>query len=446
MKVKATDYSIRDLLNLRKNNMLAPNPEYQRGPVWKRPQKKRLIDSILRGYPISMIYLHHIARSVSGHRRDDLEIIDGQQRIDALYEFSEGAFKLFDPVRDAREARFPIFIRKMPCPWAGKNFDSLDPDIRDRFLDTKLPVAIIAATDANANEPRDLFIRLQAGMPLNAQEKRDAWPGGFTDFVLKVAGKPEIPRYPGHEFFPELMGARRGTRGKLRQLAAQMMMLFMAHRETGGERLCDINANQIDDFYYEHMEFDATSPEAKRFEQVLAKIRWFLGDRRKNLLAHEAIHLVLLIGTLMDHYTRSWEPGFATAFDRFREHVVQDKATRYDDSPGEFWLKYASLTRVNADRADNIRRRHEFFCQKMLEWLSPQPKDPTRTFGPLEREIVYYRDGRRCHFCGKEVAWKEAEIHHVNPHAEGGPTGLANGVLVHKQCHPRGRGAVRPPD
>jgi len=443
MEVQPTAYSIRDLLELRRNNMLFPNPEYQRGPVWKKPQKKRLIDSILRGYPISVIYLHHIEKTVGEHRQDNLEIIDGQQRINALFEFSEGAFRLYDPVKDAREARFPSFIRKAPCPWAGNNFDSLDPAIRDRFLDTKLPVARIVASDPN--EARDLFIRLQAGMPLNAQEKRDAWPGGFTDFVLKVAGKPEIPRYPGHEFFPELMGAGRGSdRGKFRQLAAQMVMLFMTHRETDGERLCDINADEIDDFYYEHMDFDAALPEAQRFEQVLTKIRFFLGDRKPRLQGHEAIHLVLLVQTLMDNYTRSWEENFAEAFDNFREHVAKDKGTRHDDSPGEFWLKYASLTRVNSDRADNIRRRHEFFCQKMFEWLSPQVRDPARVLGPVEREIIFYRDKKKCHLCGLQVAWAEAEIHHVEPHADGGPTSLANGVLVHKECHPRGRPATRP--
>ncbi|HEY5748183.1 MAG TPA: hypothetical protein VIU12_19060, partial [Chryseolinea sp.] len=39
-------------------------------------------------------------------------------------------------------------------------------------------------------EVRDLFIRLQAGTPLTAQEKRDAWPGDFTNFVIQHAGKP----------------------------------------------------------------------------------------------------------------------------------------------------------------------------------------------------------------------------------------------------------------
>jgi len=246
MKLEPATYKIEELLELRKNNMLSANAEYQRGAVWRKPQKKRLIDSILRGYPISVIYLHHIHREVAGHTKDDFEIIDGQQRINAIYEFSEGAFKLYDPAKDAAEARFPSFITEAACAWAGKDIYSMDEPTRRAFLDTRLAVAKIHSD--NPNEARDLFIRLQAGMPLNAQEKRDAWPGGFTEFILRVAGKPEIARYPGHEFFPELMRAGRASdRGKFRQLAAQMVMLFMTHRQSNGERFCDINADAIDD-------------------------------------------------------------------------------------------------------------------------------------------------------------------------------------------------------
>lgn len=238
MKMEPVTYTVESLLELRSNNMLSVNPEYQRGAVWTVAQKKKLIDSVLRGYPIPLIYLHHIKRQVAGHLREDFEVIDGQQRMNSLYEFNEGAFRLFDPVEDDAEARFPSFVRDEPCPWGGIDFDHLDEDTRQRFLETPLSVVLIE-TD-NPNEARDLFVRLQAGMPLNAQEKRDAWPGKFTEFVLKIGGKPEITRYPGHEFFVKLMGARTTGRGKVRQLTAQMLMLLLKRRETNGQRLCDI--------------------------------------------------------------------------------------------------------------------------------------------------------------------------------------------------------------
>ena len=139
-------------------------------------------------------------------------VIDGQQRINALYEYREGSFKLFDPQveTDADEAQFPSFIQQQPCPWGGKRFDELTPELQEGMLRT--PMAIVLAKTDIPDEARDLFIRLQAGMPLNSQEKRDAWPGNFTEYILKIGGKPEIPRYPGHEFFKDVMKAKATNR------------------------------------------------------------------------------------------------------------------------------------------------------------------------------------------------------------------------------------------
>jgi uncharacterized protein with ParB-like and HNH nuclease domain len=116
------EYSIEDVLELERNGLLSVNPEYQRGTVWTKAQKKRLVDSVLRGYPLPLFYLHHIKKVVAGIPREDFEVIDGQQRINALYEFMEGAFLLFDPIKDDAEARFPAFIQRLPCPWAAREF------------------------------------------------------------------------------------------------------------------------------------------------------------------------------------------------------------------------------------------------------------------------------------------------------------------------------------
>jgi hypothetical protein len=72
---------------------------------------------------------------VAGATREYFEIIDGQQRIATLSDFRDGAFKLFDPVKDAAEARFsPSFIQEQLCPWGGKTFDELAADLREQFL------------------------------------------------------------------------------------------------------------------------------------------------------------------------------------------------------------------------------------------------------------------------------------------------------------------------
>lgn len=439
MKATPDTLDVSELLDLKMQQMLVVNAEYQRGAVWTITQKKKLVDSVMRGYSIPLIYLHHIVQTAGKLVSQRFEIIDGQQRINALSDYYDGAFKLLDPVKDEAEARFPEFIKKQPCPWAGRTYQDLPSELQKQFLST--PLSIVKIETDDQNEARDLFIRLQAGMPLNSQEKRDAWPGQFTEFVLRLGGKVGIAKYPGHDFFNELMNARRAQdRGKFRQLAAQIAMLFFSHRDSGQFR--DINAPAIDDYYYENLGFDPNSTSARRLVDVLDKINFLLRDRKRpKVIGHEAIHLVLLTDTLLDEYTRSWESNFSTAFDQFRAALTKAKLTRYDPNPDEFWLRYGVGTRVNSDRREVIQRRHEFFAEKMLATLMPQLKDPQRLFGPLERELIYYRDGKRCAVCQSEVVWSEAEIHHVERHAAGGRTALQNGALVHSHCHPKGPAA-----
>lgn len=374
MKTEHLKKPVDHLLEWKRQRMLTTNAEYQRGAVWNVSQKKRLVDSVMRGYPIPLIYLHHIRDEVAGAQRDAFEIIDGQQRIDAIYEFMEGAFKLFDPIADEAVAQFPSFIKDQPCPWAGKFFEELDRVDQIQFRNTVLSVVMIETDEKN--EARDLFIRLQAGMPLNAQEKRDAWPGNFTEYVLKIGGKPEIPRYPGNEFFNSVMKAnagRRNNRGDYRQLSAQMFMLLMARRESGGEELCGIDRGNIDLFYYKHLTFDPDSPESQRFKDILENLTMTLSadvgaGRLKKIVGHEAIHLMLLLDHLRDHHRLELAVNLSAALESFRLSVKSDRKARQ----GEFWVEYGQLTQVGSHAKETIEKRHKFFVKKMLTLLGAE--------------------------------------------------------------------------
>ena len=439
--------TVHELLELKKNKLLEVDPEYQRGPVWTLVQKQYFVDSILRGYHVPLIYLHFKkGKEVGDHQIGDrLYIIDGQQRVQALYEFSEGAFTLLDPKN--HPGRFPKSLIESPCEWAVRDIHQLDDATRSRFFDAQLSAVYIETEDEN--EVRDLFIRLQGGKPLTPQEQRDAWPGAFGSFVCQVAGKKEVAKYPGQEFFRKLLRANvRAKTPNGRQLAAQMIMLFAAYQE---ERLfCDINRNAVDSYYVKHMEFDNNSQLAKEFLRALSAVSELLGDGKRPVFAgHQAIHLVLLVSTLLDaqYVPESWRPKLANAFDRFMERLTQARAREregqmeYEDF--EYMRQYGYKARTSTDMAHTIRDRHHFFCAKMIEVIQPQIRDDKRALGLLEREIVYSRDEKKCKKCGKAVVWNEAEFHHIDPHTDGGPTTLDNTALVHRHCHPRSEEEVR---
>ena len=416
--------------------MAKPNPEYQRGVVWTTDQQMRLIDSVMRGYQLPIIYLHDIKREVAGRIQESYDIIDGQQRIHALHLFVEGAFSLYEP--DDKKARFPKFLREQPCPWGGKDYRNLPGGLKTSLLNTKLPVAFIETDDGN--EVRDLFVRLQAGLPLNSQEKRDSYPGQFTEFVLGLGGKPEIPRYPGHAFFRRILRMKpERDRGTTRQLAAQIAILFLERHDKGRQHFTDINTKALDDYYYRHLDFDASTSACQRLIDILSKLNELLGEgNRPKLRAHDAIHLVLFVDSLWDDYTRSWESTLPSAQDKFSEALARAAKTKNNQNPEEAWLRYGVWTRTNSDRGDSIRHRHQFYSQRMATYIGNlAPKDSKRAFGSLDREIIYWRDDKKCGVCGSEVLWAEAEIHHIKEHIQSGRTELTNGQLVHRHCHPK---------
>ena len=445
MKTDMTERTVKQLVENRDRDRMVPNPEYQRGEVWKPKQQRKLIDSIFRGYQLPIFYLHNIREEFSdGGIMDRLEIIDGQQRINALYRFVKGDFRLYD-VSDT-DAQFPTFLHdteRYPAPWAGKDFHSLPEELQTQLLCTKLPVALI--TEATSDEIRDLFVRLQSGFPLNAQEKRDSLPGAFTNFILNVGGKPDLVGNPGHAFFTDVLGMRpRSDRGKSRQLAAQIAVLFLERRENGFGQFSNINRDAIDEYYYTQLDFNSSSQNCKRLRTILDKLATMFKDwKGPRLVAHNAIHLVLLVDSLLDDYSKAWEDSLMRAHENFAKLHADATLANKNGEESETWNQYSMRTRYGADTADNIKRRHEYYSTRMVEFLgdSLTPLDPKRAFNDLERQVIYWRDGGDCQVCDGRVAWPEAHIHHVTEHHDGGKTVLDNGVLVHDKCHPRGQAA-----
>lgn len=77
MRLAKSDLELEVLVNRIDRDELDLQPDYQRGEVWDRPRRQRLIDTVLRGRYIPPI---HIVRD-SG--RDF--VLDGQQRLRTIH-------------------------------------------------------------------------------------------------------------------------------------------------------------------------------------------------------------------------------------------------------------------------------------------------------------------------------------------------------------------------
>jgi len=71
-------------------NEVAIQPEYQRNYIYADGKKDvAVIESILKGYPIGLIYFNKVSDST-------LEVLDGQQRITSLGRFVTDKFAIKD--------------------------------------------------------------------------------------------------------------------------------------------------------------------------------------------------------------------------------------------------------------------------------------------------------------------------------------------------------------
>lgn len=432
-----TEWTIGQLIEFEREQILRVNHEYQRGLRWTEMQKRMFIDSIFRGYSIPAFYVHKRQTATTPFQNTHFDIVDGQQRINAIYTYSEGAFSLLDPSEDS-SFRFPNFVKDFPCPWGGKRFGELSDELQAQLKSHKIVVYEI--TTANENSIRDLFIRLQGGTPLTPQDKRDSWPGNFTEFVLRVGGKSGVDKWFGLPLFKEI--AKVTNESRRRQLVAQIFMLFWTVRNE--MKFCDIKSVNIDSFYHAHVDFDEACNEARRFEKICGVLYHALHGKPR-LVGHYLIHLFLLSDSLLEEYAPGWEHHLADKlfeFERRRRETAEDIRDRREPEDRRYYAEYGHLTQTRSDSANTIRQRHAFFSEEMLKLLSPTKLDSIRPFSDFQRKTVFFRDMELCQWCRMEgnshrVTWEECEIHHAIPHSHGGSTDLQNAVLVHRDCHPK---------
>ncbi len=130
------------------NGKLTIQPEYQRNYIYADGKKDvAVINSILKGYPLGLIYFTKVAN-------DKLEVLDGQQRITSIGRYLTDKFAVKD--ENGME----------------QNFSGLAADKREMIKKTPL---LIYECEGTESEIKEWFKTINiAGIPLNQQELLNA--------------------------------------------------------------------------------------------------------------------------------------------------------------------------------------------------------------------------------------------------------------------------------
>lgn len=146
-------------------------PAYQRrGDLWSLGQRQRFIDSLLNGYDVPKFYLHDL-RGVEPTKV--YAVVDGKQRLHAIWAFLEEAFSLAPDFR--LEGDPPAALVGARQPRAGMRFADMDPAWQAVLLET--PLSVVLIQDAEMADIDELFARLNDGVPFHPAQRSAVPPG-----------------------------------------------------------------------------------------------------------------------------------------------------------------------------------------------------------------------------------------------------------------------------
>ena len=193
------------------------SPEYQReGDIWTKEKKQLLVDSILNDFDIPKIYFHALTPEQKAEQDEGytFSIIDGRQRLEAIWGFVSGDFALADD--------FTYLQNEDDVNAGGMTYGDLAkhyPTLKTRFDSFVLPIVIIEAKSIDLIE--DMFSRLNEAVPLNAAEKRNAIGGIMARVIREVSD---------HAFFVKKVSFK-NTRYQHMEVAAKLLFIEESQRD-----------------------------------------------------------------------------------------------------------------------------------------------------------------------------------------------------------------------
>jgi hypothetical protein len=217
VKTQNIEYDLETLVKRVKSNSIKLNPDYQRRHRWSDEVSSRLIESLLLNIPIPAIF---ISQDVDVDEETASEVarytvIDGQQRLTAIYEFMTGGLQL---------TGLEILSEINEC-----KLKDLPPFLLRRLEERTVKCLRIDST-IDPQVKYDIFERLNTGsVKLEAQELRNAVARGNFNDAIKDLSK--------FSFFTEMLQISKtdaDNNSKVKKMEdAELVLRFFALRNEG---------------------------------------------------------------------------------------------------------------------------------------------------------------------------------------------------------------------
>jgi hypothetical protein len=372
------------------------NPEYQRESVWTRSQQQLLIDSLFREIDIPKIYFREIEKDSYVY-----EVVDGQQRLRAIYAFMSDSFKMPSDADDVDSNAV-----------GGRRFSELATELQMKFQNAPLDV-VVMNSEYTDDDIEEIFLRLQNGTSLNAAEKRRAIAGRMREVVAGLSR---------HKAFG-LCGFQ-DKRYAYEDAIAKLMHLFLSGVIT------DIRPASIRHTYEKYSTIAGSQEQIKRLKKALNFIAGAFKDKQSPMLKKYAvITLGYLTAEMIDEYdlTRHGDE-FAECYLNFEANRITNEELPEEDQDSAL-AAYTDAAR--SDSIQDMRYRHELLKRHFVASIPTLVlKDPMRPFSDEQRMAIYRKNKGVCQVCG--ISCEESDFHadHIVPHSKGGRTAVVNGQVL----------------
>lgn len=300
------------------------DPDFQRLFVWDLKDKSELIESILMGIPLPVLYFFE-------QNDGKLQVVDGRQRLTAVFQYMDDEFALSE-------------LKILPDE-KGKKFSDLSPMMQGIIEDFQMTVYKIQPPTPE-DVKFDIFDRVnRGGKKLNHQEMRNALhQGKSTQLLRRLSESKEFLLATGESIKPERM--------KDRYVILRSLAFFMYFKKWDEFKKIEYKSD-IDDFLAKTMDLINELPDDKItiLENLFTKamkscfdtlgedaFRFSKGDGEKKLPINMALFEILAF------FFSDSDIDYKTKKDDIKTAVNAKKIELYNS---DFSKQVDSSTRVN---------------------------------------------------------------------------------------------------
>jgi hypothetical protein len=303
-------------------------PDWQREDVWDSGRQRLLIDSILRGWKLPKFYFLQTSENP-----DEYDVLDGQQRLNAIWEFLDGDLQL-----DGATATL----------FGGVSYTTLPDALVDAFDDYEIEFDVI--TDFTDEESKEFFKRLQSGLPLSSSEKLNAVHSKLRDYCVRAAK---------HEFFSKTTTIS-GRRYAYFDVVAKVAAIELEGLDVG------LRLDDVTKVFETYSGFSGNTAVAKRVNKALDILRVNFPDKYQHFRNRTVVQSVV---TLVCHLQAQGglDQAAAEKLKTFIDGFLKELAKQVDLGQQATDADYVAFQRtVNANIKSGTRTRQAILLRKLF--------------------------------------------------------------------------------